>query len=99
MSSARAKKLKSRERTARLAAATVQSRLSNLLIDYPVKGRWDYLGASAGGVAGVSAGFSVPVGAGGAGVAAGFFVSPQPVTAMAVTSSTIANRLFIALFS
>jgi hypothetical protein len=94
------RKLKSRERTVRLAAVTVQSRLSKLSIDCPAKGRWAYFGASGvvtGGVV-VSEGV-VPVVDGGAGVVTGFFVSPQPVTAMAVTSSTIANRFFIALVS
>jgi hypothetical protein len=45
--------------------------------------------------AGFSAGFVSPAAGGVAAFGAGFFVSPQPVTAIAATSSVAANSCFI----
>jgi hypothetical protein len=68
-----------------------------LSIKPPRKGRMNYFGAS------VAAGAAPPSGAllasGAGSVFTGAFFSPQPVTAMADTSSTIANKFFIALVS
>jgi hypothetical protein len=54
----------------------------------------NYFAGSAGGVAGVSTGGVAGVVAGGV-----VFFSAQPVTAIAVTNSIIANSFFIALVS
>lgn len=56
-------------------------------------------GAAAGGAGAASVFFSSIFGGAGGAVFVAAFFSPQPMTAMADTNSTIANNFFIALVS